>query len=263
MPFKSQLHVDKLLSEISLRYSTKDMIADKIFPKVSVKSDSDLYRIYTQDFRIPETKRANKGLANEHFWEVTTASYNLEDHALKDYISDDDIDNYDQASLRADTTEELTDVILRRREKSVFDLFTTTNWSLNVSLAAAAAFTANTTTSDPVIVFHTGATEIITNSGKKPNFSVMERTGFLGCVSHVSVLDRVKYTSAEVTEKVLASLFMVDDLMIPIGQYDSNNPHLVTFSQKMFPWCEDGEMNLEFLKQSKYVKNINQKLSRV
>ena len=57
MPFKNQLHVDQLLSQISVRYSTKDFIADKIFPKLPVKNDSDLYRIYVQDFRIPETIR--------------------------------------------------------------------------------------------------------------------------------------------------------------------------------------------------------------
>lgn len=222
MPFKNQLHVDQLLSQISVRYSTKDFIADKIFPKLPVKNDSDLYRIYVQDFRIPETIRANKGVANEHFWEVTTASYILEDHALKDYISDDDIDNYDAADLRADTTEELTDVIMRRREKSTFDLFTTTNWSLNVSLAAANAWTANTTVSDPVVVMHTGATEIITNSGKRPNFCVIERTGYIGAISHTSVLDRVKYTSAEVSEKIMASLFMLEELMVPITQVDTS-----------------------------------------
>lgn len=223
MPFRRQIHVDQLLSQISVRYATKDFIADKIFPEVMVKKDSDLFRVYAQNFRIPETRRADKAVAKQHYFEVSTASYLLEDHALKDYISDDQVDNYDQADLRADTTEELTDVILRRREKSVFDLFTTTNWSLNVSLAAGSAFTANTTSSDPVVVFHTGATEIIENSGKKPNFAVMHRTAFIGCVSHTSVLDRVKYTNAEVTEKILAALFMVDDLMIPTSQYDSSH----------------------------------------
>ena len=101
MPFQNQLHVDQLLSNVSLRYSSKDFLADKIFPEVMVKKDSDLYRIYERDFRIPETIRANKGVANEHFWQVSSASYVLEDHALKEYISQDDIDNYDAADLRA------------------------------------------------------------------------------------------------------------------------------------------------------------------
>ena len=222
MPFVSQLGVDKLLSQVSLRYSSKDFLADKIFPELMVKKDSDLYRIYTQDFRIPETARANKGVANEHFWEVSSASYLLEDHALKDYISDDDIDNYDNADLRADTVEELTDVIMRRREKSVLDLFTTTNWSLNVSLAAANAWTQDTTVSNPIPVVDTAATTILNNSGKMPNYGIISRTGFVGAKNHQSVLDRLKYTSAEVTVKMMAGLFDLEEFMVSKAQQDTS-----------------------------------------
>jgi hypothetical protein len=222
MPFQNQLHVDQLLSQVSLRYSTKDFLADKIFPEVMVKKDSDLYRVYEQDFRIPETNRANKGVAKEHFWQVSSSSYILEDHALKEYISADDIDNYDAADLRADTTEELTDVIMRRREKSVLDLFTTTNWSLNVSLAAANAWTADTTVSNPIPVVDTAATTILNNSGKMPNYGLVSRTGFVGAKNHQSVLDRLKYTSAEVTVKMMAGLFDLDEFMVSHAQQDTS-----------------------------------------
>ena len=181
-----------MLFRSSVRYANQDYIAMNVFPMVPVKKDSDLYRIYTRNWRIPETKRANKGLANEHQFEVSTASYVLEKHALKDYISDDDVDNYDLADLRADTVEELTDVILRRLEKSVADLFTTTNWSLNVSLAAANAWNANTTVSNPIPIMDTAATTIIQNSGYKPNYGFLGRDGFIADKNHVSVLDRVK-----------------------------------------------------------------------
>lgn len=221
MPLRSTQHVDTLLSNISILYKNAEYIADKIFPEVPVKKTSDLYRIYTRNFRIPETKRANKAVSREFSFEVTTSSYVLERHSLKDFVSDTDAENYDIADLRADTTQQLTDAILRRREKAVADIFTTTNWSLNVSLAATAAFNQNTTVSNPIPIFDTAASTIINNSGYKPNFGVLPRDAFVACKNHVSVLDRTKYTSKELTPVMLAALFDLPELMIANGAYDT------------------------------------------
>lgn len=222
MPLANQQHVDKLLSQISVKYRNTEYIADQVFPTLPVKKESDLYRVYIRNFRIPETKRANKAESREHHFEVTTATYHLQKNSLKDYISDDDIENYDMASLRADTTEELTDVILRRREKDVADLFTTTSWSQNVSLAAANAWNANTTISNPIPIVDTGTTEIIQNSGFRPNFGILPRDGFVAVKAHISILDRVKYTSAEMTETMVARLFDLETLLTPIASFDSS-----------------------------------------
>lgn len=222
MPFKSQLHVDKLLSNMSIKYRNVNFIAMDVFPEIPVKKDTDLYRIYDRDFRIPDTRRANKGISNTHFWEVSSASYVLERHALKDYVSNDDADNYDMGDLRADTTEELTDVIMRRLELTVASLFTTTNWSLNVSLAAANQFSANTTVSDPIPVFDTGATEIVQNAGILPNYAIVRRETKVAIKNHTSVLERVKYTSAEVSNRILAGLMDVPMFFEPVTAYDTS-----------------------------------------
>jgi len=221
MPLKNQLHVDQLLSNISVKYQNQEYIADQVAPAVSVKKDSDLYRVYQRNFRIPETKRADGGVAREFDFDVSNSSYVLEKHALKQYIADDAQDNYDLSDLRADMTEHLTDAIMRMKEKKVADLFTTTSWSLNVSLATANAFTANTTVSNPIPVYDTAATEIISNSGYKPNFGILPRAGFIACKNHVSVLDRIKYVSSEVSESMIASLFGLDKLLVPNSSYDT------------------------------------------
>lgn len=214
MPFANQLHVDQLLGNVSIKYQNTEYIASQIFPEVPVQKESDLYRVYNRQFRIPETKRANKAEAREHNFEVSTASYTLERHALKDYISDEDVINYDQASLRADTTEELTDKLLLRLEKNVAQLFTSTNWSLNVSLAATAAFTANTTVSNPIPVFDTAATTVLQNSGRAPNFGWFRQNTFVAIKNHVSVLDRTKYTSSNMTLEMMRGLFDLPELLV-------------------------------------------------
>lgn len=221
----NQVHVDQLLGNVSVKYKPEGLIGMDVAPSVSVKKTSDLYRVYDRNFKIPETERANRAQSREHNFDVSTATYNLKRHSLHSYVSDTDADNYDLADLRSETTEELTEKILMRHELEVAQLFTTTNWSLNVSLAAANAFNANTTVSNPIPVFHTGASTVIANSGMTPNFGILPRDAYVACVQHVSILDRLKYTSAEVDAGKLAALFdLPKGLLIPKAAYDTAAP---------------------------------------
>jgi len=189
-----------------------------------VKKTSDLYRVYDRNFRIPETQRANRAESREHDFEVSNASYNLQRHSLKSFVSDTDADNYDLADLRAETTEELTEKIMLRQELDCAQLFTKTSWSLTVSLAAGLEFSANTTTSNPIPIYQTAASVVIANSGVRPNFGILPRAGYVAVVNHVSVLDRLKYTSAEVNEGKLSALFdLAKGLMVPSISHDTAN----------------------------------------
>lgn len=221
MPLKSSLHVNQLLSNVSVAYQNAEYIADKLFPTIPVVKDTDLYRVYDRNFKVPETKRAPKGVAKEFSFDFSTSSYALEQHAQKDYVGVDEEQQNDQGSLQVDTTEALTDVLLRRKELMMAALFTKTSWSLQVSLAAANAFNANTTVSDPVPIFDTGATTVISNSGKTPNFGYMPRPEFVAVKNHISVLDRVKYTSSEVSQAMIQALIGIGELHIPTAIQDT------------------------------------------
>lgn len=221
MPLKSQLHIDKLLSNVSLRYSNSEYIHNRVFPALPVKKSSDKIRIHTRDFRLQETARDHKGLAREVSHEYTHTGYSLHLESLKDYISQNEMENNDVGSLRADTVEELTEKIMIRKEYDCAKLFTSTNWSQNVSLAAANAFTAETTVSNPIPVFDTAGTTILKKSGKKANFAIIPHDGMIAAKNHPSVLDRVKYTSAEITPAMLSSLFDVGEILVSSAQYDT------------------------------------------
>lgn len=219
----NQVHVDKLLGNISVKYKPQGFIAQDVAPQVTVKETSNFFRVYDRNFRVPETKRANRAESREHNFDVSTASYNLTRHSLKSFVSDTDADNYDLADLRSETTEELTEKILMRHELDTAALFTKTSWSLTVSLAAGATFADNTTTSNPIPIFQTAASTVIANSGMKPNFGILPRAGKIACINHVSVLDRLKYTSAEVDLGKLAALFdLPGGLLSPETAYDTS-----------------------------------------
>lgn len=235
MPIRSQIHIDTLLSNVSVKYANSEYIADQMFPIVPVMKSSDLYRVYDRNFRLPESSRANKGEAREAQFDVSSSSYVLEKHGLKELVSDSDADNYDLADLRAETTEFLTDKILLRREKMVFDLLTSTSWSLNVSLAATAAWSLDTVASNPIPICDTAATTVIANSGKKPNFMAVNRATFVAAKNHQSVLDRTKYVGREVDVNILASLFGVESLLVSNVTYDSAQEGAAASVGALFP----------------------------
>lgn len=223
MPLKNQLHVDQLLSNVSIKYTNKNYIADQVFPEVGVKKDSDLYRIYDRDFRLPETIRSAKGEAREYQWNVTTSGYILEQHSLVDYVSDRDAENYDISDLRADTTEALTDKILLRRENSVALLMTSTSWSQNLSLSAAQQWD-GTTTANPITQMDTATTVILENSGQMANVALLPWRVLIAAKNNAVIIDRIKYTSMDITPNMIAGLFDKEKLLVPKAVIDSSAP---------------------------------------
>jgi hypothetical protein len=220
MPFKNQLHVDQLLSNVSLKYTNKNFVAKEVFPEVPVKKDSDLYRVYDRNFKLPETIRASSGEARQWDFEVSTASYVLQQHSLKAYVSDRDAENYDISSLMADQTENLTDTILLRMEKSLADLMTSTSWSQNLSLSAAQQWD-GTTTANPITQMDTGTTVVLEQSGQLPNVALVPWRLMLAAKNNAQVIDRIKYTSADITPAMIASLFDKEKILVPKAVIDS------------------------------------------
>jgi hypothetical protein len=218
-PLRSQLHVDQLLSNVAVKYKNERFIHDKVFQMVPVKKTSDLYRTYNKNWVIPETNRAIGGLAKEHLFEVGTSNYSLEKHALKSYIPDTAAENYDLSSLEADVTEDLVEKIMMRKEASCAALFTTTAWSLGASLAAADTWL--TTTGAPIGQYDTAAAAIVGNSGVRPNYSIIPLDSYNALKNHATVVDRVKYTSRELSPAIIAPLLGVSELLIPDMYYDS------------------------------------------
>jgi hypothetical protein len=186
-----------------------------------VIKDSDLYRIYNQNWRIPESKRAPGGIAKQEDFDVSTAAYRLDYHALREIVPDRAQDNYDNADLLADTTEELTEKIMRRKESDLMLLMTTTSWSQSQSLTSTAVWSLDTLLSNPIPVVDSGSSTITLNSGKKPNYMILPYDSFHDVKNHQSVLDRVKYTQRDVDMGTLQALFNMEEILIPSSVSDS------------------------------------------
>jgi hypothetical protein len=218
-PLRSQLHVDQLLSNVAVKYSNDRYIHDKVFPMVSVRKQTDLYRTYNRNWVIPETNRAIGGLAREHVFDVGTSSYSLEKHALKAYVADTAAENYDVSDLRADLTIDLVEKIMMKKEAQCAALFTTTSWSLGASFGGDDSWL--TTIAAPIGQFDTGTAQVVSNSGVMPNYAILPLDTYNALKNHTTVVDRVKYTSKELTPAIIGSLIGVNELLVPSIYYDT------------------------------------------
>ena len=220
-PLKAQLHRDAALENISVAFKAEGLIASELSPSVPVKHETDVYHVYSRESLIlPETARADGAPANKATFVLSTATYSLEEHALRDIITDRSRNNSDKAiRLDADTTEYLTEKIMLQKENDMATLVgTAANWSQTLSLTSTLAWDQNTTLSNPIIQIDTATSVIARNTGKRPNLVALDYTTFLAAKEHVSILDRTKYTTAEsITESLLATLFGVSKILVARG----------------------------------------------
>jgi hypothetical protein len=99
---------------------------------------------------------------------------------------------------------------------------TKANWANNNTFTATVAWSADTTTSNPIRQIDTCASLVLTNCGRLPNVIAMNNATFNAAKEHVSVIDRVKYTSMQsVTESILAALFGVQTVLNAKATYMS------------------------------------------
>jgi hypothetical protein len=219
------IRVSQPLTNISVQYKNKEYIAGQILEDFPVKHESDQYWIYTSDFRIPQTLRANKSVAKMETWSASTSTYYVNEHALKDVVSDRDRANaVAPLELERDATEYLTDKILLRQEYEVMKLlFTTTTFSYTETLNTATSFNYNTTTSAPIQKILTGTAYVLGHSGIEPNIGVTNRAVFDSLRENPNVYGRIQYVErAIMTKELLAAVFDIDSLYVGKAIYDTN-----------------------------------------
>lgn len=225
MPTNSQVHNNKPLENISVAYANQSFIANMLSPNVPVKHETDTYYVYSKDsLIIPDTHRADGAASKEASFSLSTASYTVQQHSLSDLITDRKRQNADPAiDLEKDTTEYLTEKIMMKKE---YDLLTAigtkSNWAQEYSLTSTFAWNKNTTLSNPIDFALSAGSTIAKNSGYLPNVCVLNYSTFLACKKHISIVDRIKYTSPEsISEGLIARLFEVDKVLVSRAVYNT------------------------------------------
>lgn len=121
------LHLDAMLTSISVGYQNEAFVADQLAPAVNVEKKTDKY--YVQELTGVtefEDMRAPSAPTNElPPMSLSRDSYSADEHALKDWVSRDEIDEADNPlSPMADAVERVSDTILLNREAAIVGMVT-------------------------------------------------------------------------------------------------------------------------------------------
>jgi hypothetical protein len=200
-----------------------EYIAGKFMSEIPVLQDSGNYFVYNNDFRIPETFRANGTPANMATYDVSISSYNVQRHSLKDVVTDEDRDNTDTPiQLDRDMTEYLTDKLLLRYEYETAKLlYTTTTFGANATLNTATSWNYNTTTSAPIQNVLSATSYIISHSGLKANTMILGLGGYESLRENPNVYGRIQYVErAILTEDLLAAIFDLQNVYVGRSIYN-------------------------------------------
>lgn len=126
MSTRGTVHIDQALTNFSNKLYLGDYIADLIMPRVDVAKESEAYFVYGKnDLRPPDDSKAEKSetifIDSRNI--ESSPTYNCEEHALADLVSDRERRNADTPlSPDFDVAENLTEMLALNREKRVADL---------------------------------------------------------------------------------------------------------------------------------------------
>lgn len=233
-PDRSQVHINQPLTTMSLAYvqTAEGFVADKVFPVIPVKKQSDAYFTYNRaDFnrnqmkkRAPGTESAGGGYTHGQ------STYFADVWAFHKDIDDQTRANYDEPlNADRDATIFVTNKALINREVEwAATYFGASKWGTDVAGHASAVATnqiihwSAATTSTPVkdIALYSSAMKKAT--GYRPNTLVLGNEAWDALKNHPEILDRIKYggsngAPAQISRQAVASLFEVSSLLVMEG----------------------------------------------
>lgn len=225
-PTQADLHVNVPLTNVSVAYIQKAdaFIATKVFPKVPVSKQSDLYWKYSKsDWRRTDVQRRAPSTESPGVgWNVDTDSYFAHVYAVHKDIDDQLRANADSVfNMDRDASAFITNQLLLKRDLDwAATYFKSGVWSTDINGVGANPTGSqflqwNLSTSDPIKQFADLQVAFVRNSGFKANTLVLGADTLTSLKNHPAIIDRIKYTQRGiVTEDLLATLFDVDKVLV-------------------------------------------------
>lgn len=228
-PDVGDVHVDTLLTQVSIGYDPGGHIADRCFPVVGVDKQSDIYLKYNKSFwardegrpaaatsadrtlRAPGTNAATVGFTVDK-----TSTYFANNYALGMEIPDELVANADAVfDLEADATKLITSLLRLRRDRMfVADFMATGVWKTDQSITNKwSDYGAST----PIEDMRTGYRTIRRQTLATPGGKILVIMGALvwdRLADHPDLLDRIKYT-----ERGIAAPDLLASLLSSAAQY--------------------------------------------
>jgi hypothetical protein len=226
------VHIDVVLSNISVAFPQGDFVGNQLFPQVNVSKQTNKYYIFGReswavepggDLRAPGTA-ANEiaGLL------VSTDSYFCRDHSLRIPITQEERENADNPlDPMADGTNLVTQKVLLVRELAMRDLVVTTaNYEAGLSTTLAGGQQwSDYVNSNPISDVKTGVRAVHSKLFTFLNTGVFPYQVMTQLEDHPDFIERIKYSQRGIiTSELVGALFTIPNLIVPGVGYNSANP---------------------------------------
>src|SRR5215208_5948506 len=212
------LGVDPVLTNVSIGYQNSAYIADQLYPTLPVATQSGKHFIYDKGrFRVNDNMRGAGAASKETTLNLTTGlPYFCEDHALKQFVTDEDMDGaVAPMDPMVDATENVTEMHMVAREVELAAALTATGTMTQNTTLSGTSQWSDYSNSDPFTNIETGKQTIHAAIHVDPNICVLSKQTWDKLKHHPAFLERVKYSQKGViSEDLLASLIGVDRVII-------------------------------------------------
>jgi hypothetical protein len=215
------VHIDQILTQISVGWPNNGLVGETLFPGVPVKKQSDKYYVFgregwapTNDVRAPGTE-ANEipGIA------LSTDTYYAQEHSLQLPVTDEERWNADSPlSPDRDATDLVTSQIWMGREKAMKDLATTAaNYaSGNTVTLSGTSQWGDYVNSDPISNLRTGKSTVHSRIFMEPNTTILPYQVMTILEDHPDFIERIKYSERGiVTSDLIGAVLGIDRIVIP------------------------------------------------
>lgn len=224
----SAVHIDRALTNLAVRYSNREYIADMAMPVVSVKNRSDKYfsfPVTTMQQVASVTLAGPRGMPGEITYSLdSSGTYAVQDYALMDFVSNDEIANADAPlQPKMDAVNIVSNYLGLARELRVADkVFGSGNYGTNTA-ALAGADRWDVATSDPVQAID----DAIEACFVRPNTMVIGAQAWVKLVNHPKFLQYIlsRSTTANgavqlaVNEQLVAERFGLERVVVGRSKY--------------------------------------------
>jgi len=210
--------VDPVLTNVSIGYQNSAYIAETLFPSLRVSKQSGKHFIYDKGkFRVTDNERGAGARSHETTLSLTTGlPYFCEDHALKQFVTDEDVDGaVPPMDPFQDATENVTEQHMVAREAELAASLTSTSVLTQYTTLSGTSQWSDYSNSDPIGIIRTGKQTIHSAIHVDPNVLVLGKQVYDKLVDHPAVIERVKYSQLGVASpELLARLFDVERVII-------------------------------------------------
>ncbi len=219
-PTAQALHVDGLLTNISIAYQNPAYIADVVSPLVSVNKQSNIVPKYDQSFwfrdsaalRAPGTKSRRGGFKID-----TSDTYFCPRFSFGFEIADEVRDNQDDPfNMDRDGTNFVTDKVMMRREVAfAADFFKTTVWGTDKVGVTDFAQWNDYAASSPLVDMEDFKDTMEGLIGREGNCFTMGKQVWSQLKWHPDIIDTIKHTQrAQMTLELFGGLVEIPKILI-------------------------------------------------